>query len=117
MIDHKEFARDLHLEMTRLDVFIDRGWISPLIVDGRPFFRDIDLARAELIADLANEMGINDEGIDVVLNLLDQLYSLRFACSKLFDALEDQPPSIRRRVVTDAQNLKRPARPGSHALR
>ncbi|CAH0342580.1 chaperone modulator CbpM [Rhizobium sp. CECT 9324] len=116
-MDHQEFAHDLHIDIARLHVFIDRGWISPLIIDGRPIFRDVDLARAELIADLTIEMGINDEGVDVVLDLLDQLYSLRFAFSKLFDALEDQPPSIRRRVVTDAQNLKRLARPGSHTLR
>ena len=59
-------------------------------------FRDVDIARAALIADLADEMGVNDEGIDLVLDLLDQLYSLRFAFSNLIDALEVQPRRIRR---------------------
>lgn len=116
-MDQQEFARELHIDIARLRVFIDRGWISPLIRDGRPIFRDVDLARAELIADLANEMGINEEGVDVVLDLLDQLYSLRFAFSNLIDALERQPLGIRRHVVNDAQKLNKPTQYGSRALR
>lgn len=104
-MDQEEFARNLRIDMARLRVFIDRGWISPLILDGRPIFRDVDVARAALIADLANEMGINDEGVDVVLDLLDQLYSLRFAFSNLIDAVEVQPRGIRRHVVNDAKKL------------
>ena len=104
-MDQEEFARNLRIDMARLRVFLDRGWISPLILDGRPIFRDVDVARAALIADLANEMGINDEGVDVVLDLLDQLYSLRFAFSNLIDALEVQPRGIRRHVVNDAKKL------------
>lgn len=114
MMDHEEFARDLQIDMARLRVFIGRSWISPLIIDGRPIFRDVDLARAELIADLTIEMGINDEGVDVVLDLLDQLYSLRFA---LIDALEAPPLSIPHHVVTDAQKLKRLSQRVSRALR
>jgi len=80
-------------------------------------FRDVDVARAELIADLTIEMGINDEGVDVVLDLLDQLHSLRFACNNLIEALETQPLGIRRHVVTDAQKLRKLARLGSRGLR
>jgi chaperone modulatory protein CbpM len=36
-----------------------------------------DLARIQLIIDLQNIFGINDEGIPIVLHLLDQLYSLK----------------------------------------
>ncbi|MDX2265510.1 MAG: chaperone modulator CbpM [Hyphomicrobiales bacterium] len=87
-MDDRQFARELCIDMNRLHVFIARGWISPLILDGRPVFGDVDLARAALIVDLRNEMGINDEGIDVVLDLIDQLYRLRFALGSLIDALE-----------------------------
>ncbi|MFP5078492.1 chaperone modulator CbpM [Rhizobium sp. YIM 134829] len=90
-MDNEEFARDLRIDMARLWVFIDRGWISPLILDGRPVFQDIDLARAKLIADLSHEMGVNDEGVDVVLDLLDQLYSLRCAFGNMLETLEVQP--------------------------
>ncbi|ACP21547.1 conserved hypothetical protein (plasmid) [Sinorhizobium fredii NGR234] len=116
-MDYQEFARDLRIDMERLQVFIDRGWISPAMPEGRPMFRDVDLARAALIADLANEMGVNDEGVDLVLDLLDQLYSLRFAFSNLIDALEVQPRDVRRHVVNDAQKLNRLTRRGLRSLR
>lgn len=106
-MDDREFALLLQIDMARLGVFIDRSWISPFTIDGKTMFKDVDVARAELIADLTNEMGINDEGIDVVLDLLDQLHSLRFACNNLIEALETQPLGIRRHVVTDAQELRK----------
>nr|WP_259186860.1 chaperone modulator CbpM [Rhizobium sp. BK176] len=96
---------------------MDRSWISPFTIDGKTMFKDVDVARAELIADLTNEMGINDEGIDVVLDLLDQLHSLRFACNNLIEALETQPLGIRRHVVTDAQKLRKLTMLRSRALR
>lgn len=113
MMDDEEFARDLQIDMARLRVFIDRSWISPLTIDGKTVFRDADLARAELIADLTVEMGINDEGVDVVLDLLDQLYSVRFAFINLIRGLEAQPASVRRHVVTDAQKPRNLARRGA----
>ena len=78
------------------------------------------MARANLVADLTNELGINDEGVDVVLELLDQLYGLRLAFGTLIDALEVQPQRIKRHVVNDAQKLKaltyRRSRGGGAAL-
>jgi chaperone modulatory protein CbpM len=114
----REFAQSVRVDMERLNLFIDRGWISPLIVDGKPMFRDVDVARAALIADLGNEMGVNDEGIDIVLDLLDQLYGLRMALGNLIDALEVQPRGVRRNLISDAQKLKALTKPRSfHDLR
>lgn len=40
-------------------------------------FSDADLARALLIHDLKVDLGVNDQGIAVILHLLDQLHGLR----------------------------------------
>jgi chaperone modulatory protein CbpM len=40
-------------------------------------FSDTDLARARLIQDLRQDFGVNDEGIAIILHLLDQLHGLR----------------------------------------
>jgi len=37
----------------------------------------MDLARARLIRDLKNDLGVNDEGVGVILHLLDQIHGLR----------------------------------------
>ena len=44
---------------------------------GEPAFSEADLARAQLIRDLKQGMGVNDEGVGIILNLLDQMHSLR----------------------------------------
>jgi chaperone modulatory protein CbpM len=57
----------------------------------------IDLARARLILDLRGAMGINDEGIDVILHLVDQIYGLRCAL-------------LRASSTTVVSNVRRPDR-------
>jgi hypothetical protein len=45
-------------------------------VEAHQFF-EIDVARVRLIRDLREDLGVNDEGISVILDLLDQLHGLR----------------------------------------
>jgi chaperone modulatory protein CbpM len=46
-------------------------------------FSDLDLARAQLIRDLREDLGVNDEGIEVILHLLDQVHGLRGSMQEL----------------------------------
>jgi chaperone modulatory protein CbpM len=41
------------------------------------------MARARLIQDLTREFGVNNEGIDVILHLVDQLHGMRRAFAQL----------------------------------
>jgi chaperone modulatory protein CbpM len=60
-----------------LKAWIEAEWLLPL-TSGTTFeFSDADLARARLIHDLRVDFGVNDEGIAIVLHLLDQLHGLR----------------------------------------
>jgi chaperone modulatory protein CbpM len=43
----------------------------------------MDVERAHLIRDLKADLGVNDEGVDVILHLLDQLHGLRRALGQL----------------------------------
>jgi chaperone modulatory protein CbpM len=105
MLDQQGLERELRVDGERLQTCLDRGWILPPILEGRPMFRDVDVARAALISDLADAMGVNDEGVDIVLDLLDQLYGLRLALGNLIEALEVQPREVRRHLVDDAIRL------------
>jgi len=69
------------------------GWAK------RNFF-DVDLARAHLIHDL-KRLGVNDEGIPVVLDLVDQLHGLRRTLRDLLSAIHAQPQAMRRGIVAD----------------
>ena len=48
-------------------------------------FSDMDIARARLIKPLQTEFGVNDEGVDIVLHLMDQLHGLRHVLAELRD--------------------------------
>jgi len=52
--------------------FIAEDWIQPLDSQGLIFDED-DIARLQLIMDLKNDFGVNDESVPIILHLVDQL--------------------------------------------
>ena len=63
-------------------------------------FREIDVARLQLIQDLRHGMGVSDDVLPVVLRLLDQLYDTRRQLRRLGEAVEHAAPAdIRDRIL------------------
>jgi chaperone modulatory protein CbpM len=60
-----------------LTAWIEEEWLIPGGSADEMSFSDIDIARARLIRDLKTDLGVNDEGVGVILNLLDQLHGMR----------------------------------------
>src|SRR5215813_14216894 len=77
MISVQEFLIRAHLEHRSLEAWIAAGWLVPPQTEPELMFSDIDLARAQLIRDLREDFGVNDEGISVILHLVDQMHGLR----------------------------------------
>jgi chaperone modulatory protein CbpM len=77
MISFEEFLVRAHVERVSLQTWIAAGWIIPPQTDPEPMFSDVDLARAQLIRDLRDDLGVNDEGVSVILHLVDQMHGLR----------------------------------------
>lgn len=88
MSSEEDFAVRARIDIARLRVWIDEGWIVPSRVGGQLVFRDVDVARAALIRDLDVMMGVNDEGIGVILALVDQLHMLRRDFDTVVEALK-----------------------------
>ena len=72
----REFAVRARIDIQTLDHWLESGWLSPHENSEGRSFSQIDLARAQLIGDL-QDFGINEEGIPVILDLVDQLNGLR----------------------------------------
>jgi chaperone modulatory protein CbpM len=72
-----EFLMRARLDTEVLDTWIEAGWLQPGGSQSSREFSDIDLARARLIGDLRRDLGVNDEAIPVVLDLIDQIHGLR----------------------------------------
>jgi chaperone modulatory protein CbpM len=98
-MDHLEFCRRLHIEHGTLDIWVEQGWVVPVKDDGPEAFYDADVARGLLILDLSDAIGVNHEGIDVIMSLVDQVHGLRAKLQALTDAIRDQDEPVRRRIV------------------
>jgi chaperone modulatory protein CbpM len=89
--DMHEFLLRAELDEAMLQIWIEEGWIIPS--SGDQSFADADLARARLIRDLTDDLGVNAEGVGVILNLIDQVHGLRGALRELVEAARHRPPS------------------------
>ena len=78
-----EFLTRAGLEAQTLDIWLEQRWLIPDQTSAGMNFSDMDVARARLIRDLKTDFGVNDEGVDVILYLLDQLHGLRRALDQL----------------------------------
>lgn len=107
-METREFLLAARLEARALEAWIEEGWLAPLRNGGGQRFSEVDLARAQLIRDLG-ELGVNDEGIPVILDLIDQLHGLRRTLSELLSTIHVQPEATQRRMLSDirAQSRKR----------
>ena len=52
-------------------------------------FSEVDLSRAQLIRDLREDLGVNDEGVSVILHLIDQMHGLRHSMRELLEELRN----------------------------
>jgi chaperone modulatory protein CbpM len=83
IITKLEFLERARVDTSTLQVWIEEEWLIPTRSAPEPVFSEADLARAKLIHDLIDDMGVNAEGVGVVLNLLDQLHGLRRAMAEV----------------------------------
>ena len=82
-ISKEEFLSLSGMGHETLNAWIEEEWLIP---DGLPTemrFSEIDIAGAQLIRELQVDFSVNNEGVGVILNLVDQLYSVRRALMQL----------------------------------
>ena len=87
MIRLEEFLVRARLEHQSLQAWVAAGWLVPPQTEPELMFSDVDLARAQLIRDLREDLGVNDERIAVILHLVDQMHGLRRSMRDLIDEM------------------------------
>lgn len=93
----QSFSR-LHRET--LHMWIDRGWLAPSGSRNGYRFREIDVARLQLIHEFHYELELDVDSMDVILPLLDQVHGLRRQLRRLAGAVNAQPEDVRERIAT-----------------
>ena len=61
--------------------FIEEDWIHPADEETMKMDEE-DLARIRLICELKDDFGVNEEGMSIILHLLDQLNLIRLELEK-----------------------------------
>ena len=100
-METREFLVQARLEFEVLETWIEAGWLLPRRDGDTHHFSEIDLARAQLIRDLKHDLGVNDEGVPVILDLIDQVHGLRRSLRSLLSTIDAQSDATRRRILAD----------------
>ncbi len=87
IMNKQEFLTFASLQAQTLELWLEQRWLIPKQTSAGMNFSDMDVARAHLIRDLKADCGVNDEGVDVILHLVDQLHGLRRALEQLHNDL------------------------------
>lgn len=90
IISRSEFLYRAQLDQETLEVWIEEEWLIPIATETELEFSEADLARAELIHELKRDLGVNDEGVGVILNLLDQVHSLRAVLAEVLQSVRER---------------------------
>jgi chaperone modulatory protein CbpM len=87
------------LDRTRLARFVRAEVIRPADAGGRLVYRQVDIARIELLCDLCDDFDLEDEALALVMQLVDQLHGTRSDLVTLMRALGEEPEEVRVRVM------------------
>jgi len=96
--EHDVVATVRRVQLKELRLWVQEGWIKPAVSDDGPAFDDLDVARVRLVCDLRKEMSLPVDAVPVVLSLLDQVHGLRRELRDLAQAVDTQPPEVRRAI-------------------
>ncbi len=105
-MDHLEYCERLSIVSSTLTLWIDRQWIIPELTETEEAFHDADLARGLLIIDLSESMGVNQDGIDVIMALVDQVHGLRAKLHALTDAIRKEDSEIAAHLVKRLEGIR-----------
>ena len=100
-METREFLLTAHLKAEALEAWIDAGWLAPRDNGEGRHFSEVDLARVQLIHDL-QDLGVNDDAIPVILDLVDQLHGLRRVLREVVSTVAGQSGTARRHVASGA---------------
>jgi chaperone modulatory protein CbpM len=102
----------LHNRLTVMHVerWVARGLLRPTAGNdaggtGAWSFEQIDVARVRLLAELADDIGFDDDTVETVIGLVDQVHTLRSQLDLLARAIAEQPVPAREAIAATLKRL------------
>lgn len=91
-------ARVEGLTVARLRSFVSAECVAPVEREGRLAFREADVARVRLVAELAQDFDLDPDAASVVVSLIDQIHGLRRELRRLGEAVAAEDAEVLARV-------------------
>lgn len=79
--------------------FIEVEFVKPQRANDGYVFRQIDIARLELLCDLSLDLDLDETGLGVVISLIDQLHAARQDLAVMAQAIDQLPAQERASVL------------------
>jgi len=87
IMTREQFIATSGVRVQTLEFWIEQEWLIPDQTPTGPTFTEVEVARARLIQDLTSNLGVNEEGVDIILHLMDQIHGLRRALLEVHDSM------------------------------
>ncbi|MFO1085714.1 MAG: chaperone modulator CbpM [Reyranellaceae bacterium] len=95
------------LTVVHVERWVARGLLRPGVSAQGWTFERVDVARARLLSELAGDMGFDEEAVETVVDLLDQVHTLRRQLDLVGQAIADQPDPVRQAIAASLERLRR----------
>jgi chaperone modulatory protein CbpM len=91
----------LHGGLTTVHVerWVARGLLRPSGDADSWTFETIDVARTRLLTELTGDLGLDDEAVGMVIDLVDQVHTLRGQLDMIGRAIAEQPAATREAIA------------------
>lgn len=86
------------LTRVQLVSFVEAEIIVPVMSETGPTYRKIDIMRLELLCELSEQFDLQNDGLGVVMSLVDQLHGVRAELRAVLNAVETEQPEVRHRI-------------------
>ena len=94
------------LTVVHVERWVARGLLRPSADGENWVFEPVDVARARLLAELTDQIGFDEESVETVVDLLDQVHTLRRQLHQLGLAISRQPTETRESIAVALKDLR-----------
>lgn len=94
------------LTVVHVERWVARGLLRPGVSGDAWTFESVDVARARLLGELSGDMGFNEDAVETVVDLLDQVHTLRRQLDLLGQAIAGQPDPVREAIGASLERLR-----------
>jgi chaperone modulatory protein CbpM len=91
------------LTRAKLTAFVEAEIVWPVQSERGPVYRQVDVARLQLVGDLSDQFDMSADALAVVMRLIDQLHAVRTDLRSVLQAITEEPADVRERLARSVQ--------------